>query len=329
MATKNRIVYLMQYLQENSDENHPVTTAQIRDEMAKRGCPIIISTLRDDIESLRNAGYDIQVNETEGMSTTYSWLERKWDAPELQVLIDAVCSAQFIPEQKSKELIAKLISMAGPSQRDTLEPRILISEHIKAKNKNMIYTVQAIQKAIKKDRKISFKYLHYNFDKEQVPKHEGTPAEEYIVSPYATVWNNDRYYLVGYSDSHKDVITYRIDRMKVPKQIARKRVPEPATFNVQDYVDKVFWMFKGPVDEVTLRCKHEILDQVIDRFGEGIDFKNITKKTFDVTVPVCISGTFYAWVTQFVGEMVIVAPEHVRQAYAGYLTEAIDDALGE
>ena len=329
MATKDRIVYLMQYLQENSDENHPVSTAQIRDEMAKRGCPIIISTLRDDIESLRNAGYDIQVNETEGMSTTYSWLDRKWDAPELQVLIDAVCSAQFIPVQKSKELIDKLIDMAGPSHRNTLEPQILISEHIKAKNKNMIYTVQAIQRAIKKDRKISFKYLQYNFNKEQIPKHKGTPEEDYTVSPYATVWNNDRYYLVGYSDSHKDVITYRIDRMKVPKQIPRKRVPEPEGFNVQDYVDKVFWMFKGPVVEVTLRCKHEILDQVIDRFGEGIAFKNITRKTFDVTVPVCISGTFYAWVTQFVGEMAIVAPEHVRQSYAGYLTEAIDDALGE
>ena len=42
MATKNRIVYLMRYLQENSDENHPVTTAQIREEMAQKGCPIII-----------------------------------------------------------------------------------------------------------------------------------------------------------------------------------------------------------------------------------------------------------------------------------------------
>lgn len=329
MATKNRIVYLMQYLQENSDENHPVTTARIRDEMAKRGCPIIISTLRDDIESLRSAGYEIQVNEAEGMSTTYSWVDREWEAPELQVLIDAVCSAQFIPPQKSRELIRRLIGMAGPSHRDTLEPRILISEHIKAKNRNMIYTVQAIQKAIKKDRKISFKYLQYNFDKEQVPRHKGTPEEDYIVSPYATVWNNDRYYLVGYSDRHRDVVTYRIDRMMVPKQIPRKREPEPETFHVQDYVDKVFWMFKGPVVEVTLRCRHSILDQVIDRFGEGIDFKNITKKTFDVTVPVCVSGTFYAWVTQFVGEMTIVEPGNVREAYAGYLQEAIDDVLGE
>ena len=88
-------------------------------------------------------------------------------------------------------------------------------------------------------------------------------------------------------------------------------------------------MFKGPVVEVTLRCRHSILDQVIDRFGEGIDFKNITKKTFDVTVPICVSGTFYAWVTQFVGEMTIVEPGNVREAYAGYLQEAIDDVLGE
>ena len=323
MATKNRIVYLMEYLQENSDENHPVTTAQIRDEMARKGCPIIISTLRDDIESLRNAGYDIQVNETEGLSTTYSWLERKWDVPELQILIDAVCSAQFIPKQKSRELIKKLISMAGPSHRDTLEPRILISEHINAKNKDMIYTVQAVQKAIKKDKKITFKYLQYNFSKEQVPKHQGTPAEDYIVSPYATVWNNDRYYLVGYSDSRQDVITYRIDRMKVPRQLSQKRVPEPADFNIRDYVDKVFWMFKGPVDEVTLRCSHGILDQAIDRFGEGIEIQNITEDEFDFTVPVAVSGTFFAWVFQFTGQMKILAPAPIKEAYSDFLKKAL------
>ena len=71
------------------------------------------------------------------------------------------------------------------------------------------------------------------------------------------------------------------------------------------------------------------MDQVIDRFGEGIEIKNVRRETFDITVPVAISGIFYAWVTQFVGEMTIIAPDHVRQAYAEYLTEAIDDVLGE
>ena len=328
MATKNRIVYLMRYLQENSDENHPVTTAQIREEMAQKGCPIIIPTLRDDIESLQNAGYDIQVNETEGMSTTYSWLDREWSLPELQILVDAVSSSQFITKEKSRELIDKLVRMGAPSLRENLKPQILVSEHVKTPNQQILLSVQAIRRAIDRDRKITFKYMQYNTDKVQVPRHAGTPEEDYVVSPYATIWNNDRYYLVGYSDKRKEVNTFRVDRMTKVKQIQKKRVPEPEDFNIQDYTDKVFWMYDGNEEEVTLRCKRHLMDQVIDKFGEGVDVSNVRRETFDITVPVHISGTFYAWVTQFIGEMTITGPEHVRDAYAEFLQEGIDDVLG-
>ena len=328
MAVKNRLLYLMQFLQENSDENRPVSTPEIRSVLEKQGFQVTVPTLRTDIESLRSAGYEIQANEKEGLPTTYSWLDRKWDPPELQVLIDAVGSAQFIPETKSRELIAELCAMAGPSHRESLQPGILISEHIKAKNKNMIYTVQAVQRAIKNDRKITFRYLRYTQDKKQVPKHSGTSGEEYVVSPYATVWNNDRYYLVGWSDKRQKVATFRIDRMMVPKQLPGKRVPPPEDFDVRDYVDKVFWMFDGPKEDVTLRCRTGILDQVIDRFGEGVELKIRDSATFDVTVPVSVSATFYAWVFQFTGEMAVIAPEYVREKYAEMLQEAIDVALG-
>lgn len=116
--------------------------------------------------------------------------------------------------------------------------------------------------------------------------------------------------------------------METPKILARKRVPQPEGFNVQDYTDKVFWMFNGPQEEVTLRCRQAILDQVIDRFGQDIEIMNVQNDTFDITVPVSISGTFYAWVFQFVGEMNIISPGHVKDAYADYLQEAIDDVLG-
>lgn len=328
MATKNRIVYLMRYLQENSDENHPVTTAQIREEMAQKGCPIIIPTLRDDIESLQNAGYDIQVNETEGMSTTYSWLDREWSLPELQILVDAVSSSQFITKEKSRELIDKLVRMGAPSLRENLKPQILVSEHVKAPNQQILLSVQAIRRAIDRDRKITFKYMQYNTDKVQVPRHAGTPEEDYVVSPYATIWNNDRYYLVGYSDKRKEVNTFRVDRMTKVKQIQKKRVPEPEDFNIQDYTDKVFWMYDGNEEEVTLCCKRHLMDQMIDKFGEGVNVSNVRRETFDITVPVHISGTFYAWVTQFIGEMTITGPGHVRDAYAEFLQEGIDDVLG-
>ena len=328
MAMKPRVLYLMQYLEQNSDEQHPVTTAEIRKELAAKGCPVSIITLRADIQSLVEAGHEISITEKEGLSTTYSWIDRDLSAPELQILVDAVSSSQFITTAKSKELIKKLVTLAGPSYQAGLTPQILVSEHVKAPNKQILISVQAIRRAIDRGRKITFKYMEYNLDKKQVPRHKGTPQEDYVVSPYATIWNNERYYMVGYSEKRKDINTYRVDRMTGVKQVPRKRIPAPEDFNIQDYTDKVFWMYDGNEEDVTLRCRHKILDQVIDRFGEGIELKNITQQTFDVTVPVCISGTFYAWVVQFVGEMNIIAPGHVKDAYAGYLQEAIDDVLG-
>ena len=107
---------------------------------------------------------------------------------------------------------------------------------------------------------------------------------------------------------------------------------EVQLFNIRDYTDKVFWMYDGPEEKVTLLCKTEILDQVIDRFGEDVELttaKTKTKGHFTVTVPVRLSTTFYAWVFQFVGKMSILAPEHVRESYTGYLEEALDDVMGE
>lgn len=328
MPTKDRLLVLLQTLQERTDDETWLTTADLRRTLEAEGLECSIRTLRRDVQSLHNCGYDIAVQESDGMYTKYAYMGRKWSMPDLQILVDAVSAAQFIPQNRSEELIAELSEMAGPSHVRELHPQILVSERVKAKNKDMIYTVQEIRRAIDRNKKIRFRYLQYNTDKEQVPRHEGTDDEWYVVSPYATVWNNDRYYLVGWSDKREKITVFRIDRMKVPKQLPNKRVPEPDDFDVRDYTDKIFKMYDGPEENVTLRCKLEILDQVIDRFGDGIGIKP-GKKHFTVTVPVSLSTTFYAWVFQYVGKMSIISPEYVREAYAGYLEEALDDALGE
>ena len=329
MLVKDRLLVLLQILQDHTDDDTWLTTAELLGLMEAEGQEGCKRTLRRNIQSLQNCGYEIGVREANGMPTEYAYLGRKWSMPDLQILVDAVSAAQFIPQRRSEELIAELSVMAGPSHVKELHPQILVSEHVKAKNKNMIYAVQEIRRAIDRNKKIRFRYLEYNLEKEQVRKHEGTPEEWYVVSPYATVWNDDRYYLVGWSDKRQAVNVFRIDRMEVPKQLPNKRVPEPEGFDVRDYTDKVFRMYGGPEEKVTLLCKREILDQVIDRFGDGVEITEARKQYFKVTVPVSLSTTFYAWVFQYVGKMKIEAPEHVREAYAGYLGEALDEVLGD
>ena len=327
MPMKDRLLVLLKTLQERSDDETWLTTRDLRAALEAEGLDCSIRTLRRDIQSLNNCGYDIAVQETEGMFTRYAWMGRKLSMPDLQILVDAVSAARFIPQKRSEELVAELSAMAGPSHVQELKPQILVSEHVKAKNKNMIYAVQEIRRAIDRNKKIRFRYLEYNTEKKQTVKHEGTEEEWYVVSPYATVWNDDRYYLVGWSEKRNKVAVFRIDRMQDTKQLPSKRIPAPDYFDVRDYTDKVFRMYEGIEEEVTLRCSMEIIDQVIDRFGDGIEIRP-GKKHFTITVPVSLSTTFYAWVFQYVGKMSIISPEYVREAYAGYLEEALDDVLG-
>ena len=223
-------------------------------------------------------------------------------------------------------MIRRLVDLASPSDTEILKPSILVSENIKAKNNLIFINVQSIKEGIETNRKIQFQYFNYNLEKKKVYRHDG---EVYIISPYATIWMNDRYYVVGYSDKREKVVQFRIDRMDLVTLTDEARVAEPESFDLHDYTDKIFKMFDGEETEVTLRCKHELIDQVIDKFGEKIEPKNITKNAFDITVRVSLSGTFFSWVFQYAGKMTIVKPEKASNWYISMLQDALDDALGD
>ena len=54
---------------------------------------------------------------------------------------------------------------------------------------------------------------------------------------------------------------------------------------------------------------------VIDKFGEDIVVEILDDKYFTASVQVQTSRTFYAWVFTFGGEIEILEPEEVREAY--------------
>lgn len=322
MTNKSRILYLLRYLQCSSDEDHPVSTAEIRAALGEKGCVVTVETLRSDIDALKEAGFDIAVNESSGLATTYSYLDRPLDIPELQILIDAVSSSQFISQTRSRQLIARLIAMAGPSHRTELQPRILVSELIKTPNSQLLYTVQKIRQAIQSNRKITFQYYRFNLEKQRVPRHDD---KWYVISPYTTIWKHERYFLIGWSEEREKVVVFRIDRMGVPKVTHQPRVPEPKRFDVRDYTERIFNMYdEGPMETVTLRCKPHMIDHIIDYFGKSVQPFNVTEGSFDVAVRVSASTTFFSWVMGYAGEMTIAGPERVREMFRRTLQKGLE-----
>lgn len=325
MDTKERILTLLQFLKDNTDEEKAVSKAEIRQMFREKGEDVSFPTLRDDIASLRKYGYDIDVNERTGVGTYYKFLSREWSLPELQILTDAISAGQFISADKTDRIIDKLRQMAGPTERKELAPSILTDQQLKAPNEQILYIVQAIKDAMKTGCRISFLHDEYTPDLERVPRHGGY---EYEVSPYAMIWKKDRYYLVGWSEKHNDVASFRIDRMEMPKIIRKKPHPVPPNLHLEDHSYRIFSFFDGPEENVTIRFRPHLMNNIVDKFGTNIEIKQNGKNILEITVPVHISPTFYGWLFQYAGEMTVVAPESVRKEYARRLQAAVEDVLG-
>lgn len=316
--TRERIFLMMKLLYEESDENHPLTTGEITDYLLKQGITVDRKTFREDMNFLIKSDY-LDIIMVKSAPNKYFWGERTFEIPELKLLIDAISAARFISQDKSDDLIQKLISLAGQSQRHELIRNIHGTGKIKADSRKLYYIVDILNDAINQKKKIKFQYYEYDGQKQKVLRHDG---EEYILSPYALYWNEDNYYLVGFSEKRQKVISFRVDRLCLPEILEEAIVAEPENFSIEDFGNKVFRMFGGEEVTVQLLCKDELMKYIIDQFGEEIETQKNSDGTFTAFVSVELSPAFYGWVFQFAGNMRILSPKRAVEQYKNLKKEA-------
>lgn len=277
-------------------------------------------TLKTDIEALQSFGVDIEV--INSSQNKYYISNRQFEIPELKLLIDAVESSKFITEKKSEVLVFKLTSLASEHQAVQLKRNLRTSERIKPDNEMIYYIVDAINEAINSGKKISFFYFEYDVKKEKKLKNDG---KAYVVSPYSLVWNGDFYYVVGYSEKHRDVCVFRVDRiLKSPTVLKDDIVPQPADFSITDYTKSVFQMYGNEECEVTLRCENGLMKYIIERFGEDVQIEAYDMTSFKTVVDVELSPTFYSWIFTFGGKIQILTPEYAKNEYREMLEKALE-----
>ena len=317
--SKGRILALFRYLQDETDEEHPADKKTIMNALQNKGYSITRNTLDDDIKVLESFGVDIIISKSH--ENTYFLGERRFQLPELKMLIDAISSAKFIPADSSAEIITKIGSMVSRYQRSHMSPRIFVSDRIKSDNNHLHLVVDVIERAINKRIVISFQYIDYSPEKKKIFKNDG---EIYYCSPYCCLWNNDYYYLLGYSEKHEKVISYRIDRMIHVETCTKEYIPLPDGCDLTAFTKEIFKMYEGVEQEVELICDNSLMKNLVDQFGEDFTTSIETEATFHATVKVSVSRTFYAWVFQFAGGINIAGPKSVREGYRKMLKKAMN-----
>lgn len=320
---KLKLIYIMDYLLEETDEEHPATMADLIGYLSAMGISAERKSIYDDIEMLKVYGLDILTVKSKAFG--YYIGARDFELPELKLLVDAVQSSKFITRKKSSELIKKIEKLSSLHQAKQLERQVFVANRIKTMNESIYLVVDKIHSAISENKKISFKYFEWTSDKEKVLRHGG---KDYVLSPWALTWDDENYYLVAYDNDAGIIKHYRVDKISSVRTVNEKREGEEqfAEFDMAIYSKSVFGMFGGKSESVTLRCDGSLAGVIIDRFGQDIVFRKANENQFDITVSVVLSPQFYSWVFGFGGRMIIVESEKAREEFLKQL-EALKNKM--
>lgn len=318
---KLRPLYLAKILYERTDEDHYLTTAQLMKILKEEyGINSHRQTIKSDIDVLTKFGMEIE--EVKSTQNRYNAFGRKFDQAELKLLIDAVESSKFITQSKSDALVEKLGTLTSNYRAQELNRNISVEGRIKPGNEKVYLIVETINEAINKRKKISFECFKYNVKKEKKLKRD----EPYIITPLHLVWNGDYYYMIGVYDYQNRLGTFRVDRInKIPTILKEDGIPAPEGFDLNQYLNTTFRMFSSQHEEVELICANELMDVIIDRFGEEVVTYAHDMESFRAVVDVAVSHVFYSWVFGFCGKVKIKRPEIVKNKYYEMVRFAYDD----
>jgi len=314
-GSKEKVLHIYDILKEYSDEEHPLTAAELIAELSARGLSAERKAIYNDIDLLMNYGFDIIKNPPPVKG--YYLGERDFQLAEARLLMDAVESAQFITEAKTAELIKKIQGSLSIYQRESLAlQQVYIDHRHKNVNETIYYEIDTLLRAIQSKRRIRLHYLKRSIEAGERPKNED---HIYSVSPYALIWVDDHYYLVCNNAKYDNLMHLRIDKIS-KVTILEDEPARPLSevskykdrFDAADYLSTKFNMFSGEPERVKIRCKNESWQIVADKFGDDVLIIEQDETTFTISANAVTAG-LDSWIMQWGADMEVIEPAHLRE----------------
>ena len=313
---KQKILFLKELFEKETDENHGVTMKEILSFLEAKGIKAERKSIYDDIDNLTEHGMDISVRKTD--NTRYMLQDRLFQIAELKLLVDAVSASRFMTRNKSLQLIKKIEQLTSVHHAKELHRQVFVDNRIKSMNESIYYSVDVIHSAIEGGFQLTFRYFEYSREREKVLRRGG---REYVVTPLALLYREENYYLTAWSEDHEAIVNYRVDRMMNVNLLQEEGVKNETTlaFDPAEYLKSQFSMYSGEPEKVEIAFDNSLAKVVIDRFGNDILMVALDKTRFSITIDVELSPTFYSWIFMFGTNARILSPESVRSRYIGMI----------
>ncbi len=338
------ILNILDILKRYTDEDHRLSQKDIIDILKKEyGMSVDRKAIRRNILGLIDFGYEIEYSESVRMAPnpktgeveeTYImsdfYLVRDFTDGELRLLIDSLLFSKHVPYSQCKDLVNKLAKLSN----EYFESHI---KHIRTmpdntpQNKQLFYTIEILDEAMNKGRKVAFNYNSFKTDKKLHPRtdREGK-VKEYVVNPYQIAASNGRYYLICNYDKYDGVSNYRIDRITNIRILNDLVKPARSIHGLENGIElprhmaEHIYMFSGDSETVTFNFKKYILNDVIDWFGKDISFFDETEEEISARATVNVAA-MRRWALQYALHARVIYPSHLADQIKEDLRASVEN----
>ena len=306
---KASILLILKVLEEYSDEDHFLTQQDIIDKVDELyGIELERKSVAFSISLLQELDYDINKSPRGG----YALLSRSFDNSEIRYIVDSLFSSKSISGKQAAELSKKLNSCLSKYQRKDYNFIHKSNEVNRSENKELFYTLELIEEAKRRGKRISFQYLTFDENGKPYTKMDGY---RYIVSPYYSANSNGRYFLIcNYREKYRAITWFRIDYMLNPK-IEEEWPIKPIEslegvkdFDIAKYLNDNIYLLDGEIIKATFLIENPSYVQfVLDWFGRNArTYKKDNKLYADIK---CNESALFYWYMQYSECVTIVSPQ--------------------
>ena len=309
-----RLLAVLNIMKSETDEMHQLSINELMKKLK-----LAFSTeqefdaraIKRDLTTLDDNGFEIIKNDGKYGKILYSHQSRLFETYQLRLLADAVLSARFITEDDKKTLIRKLKELTSIHHAKTLPDTLIFNPSSNLDYHLIKLNIDQVHAAVSDSRVLEYQYGKYNVDKHFEFNRDGAV---YQVEPYALIWQNDFYYLIGKYVPTGEFRHYRLDRIRNIHVTDRRFRREK--FDITEYVDRSFHMFAGEEQWIKLEFDSELINVMIDRFGLDADMKKLNDDWLLLTTKAKLSSGLKSWIMRWGAKVKVVSPPELAEEIA-------------
>ena len=312
-SSKLKLLRVLDLLRE-TDEEHPYTANQIVRQLALYGIDAERKSVLRDIAALQEYGYDILLHADNKRG--YYMASRDFEDWELKILMDAAVGANFLTQENGARLADKLSALSSADGRKTLRAVTPIAATVRTGDPTTKNAVDLLLRAIRRKKKVGFRYVSTGAD---LKKHYRYDGRTYPVSPYALIWRQDRYYLIGSYGSYNKLSYYRLDRIRSLAILDEPIVPMEdflgvnADRRLREFVERNVYNYGGEKTRLKLAVDADMMDVLVDSFGSNFEVVARDEQQVIVTLTVSDGWGLNTWLLQHGDSVQVLEPAEIRE----------------